>query len=202
MELIHNRCRQHLERTQDRMRQLYNGKRIESPTYNPGDQVWLLRRRQHDSTRPSAKLDYKRIGPLRVLEVVGSTNSAYRLKLPPGDQAHDVFSVVDLEPHKANRIPGREIPPPPPVIIGNQRLDEVEEILDSEIRYKKLRYKIWWTGYPRNEANFQEIKNPDDEVARLIREFHERYPRKPGPHNLAELLAQGERPKRSPRLRR
>lgn len=202
MELIHQRCSNHLERTQDRMMQLYNDKRIESPTYQPGDLVWLLRRRHHDSRRPSAKLDFKRIGPLKILECVGSSKSAYRLKLPAGDQAHDVFSVVDLEPHKANQIPGRIIPPPPPIAIGNEVLHEVEEILDSEIKYGKLRYKVHWTGYPRHEANFQELKNPRAEVLRLIEEFHGRYPEKPGPHNLEVLRAQGQKPKRQSRRRR
>ena len=188
IEAIHEQCRAHLERTQDRMRQMYDKKRIEAPTYQPGDMVWLLRRHYHDNTRPSAKLDYKRIGPLRIIEQVGTSGASYRLRLPAGDRAHPVFSVTDLEPFKATKIPGRVEPPPPPVVVGNRALYEVEEILDSRISYRKLQYKIHWTGYPRHQANFQEIENPDAEVLRLINEFHAKYPDKPSPENLERLL--------------
>lgn len=202
MEYIHRQCILHLQRAQDRMRQYYDRDHIKAPTYTPGDQVWLLRRRQHDSIRPSEKLDYKRIGPLQIIEVVGSSRSAYRLRLPAGDRSHNVFSVVDLEPYRVNTIPGREIPVPPPVVVGDRRYYEVEDILDSRIRYGKLEYKVHWTGWPRHAATFQTMEDPVAGVRRMIERFHANYPEKPGPHNIVELLNEQANPPRRNRRRR
>src|ERR1700680_1256378 len=51
-----------------------------------GDRVWMDARNL-STTRPSKKLDWKRMGPYEVIEVVSPW--AYRLKLPQSLHFHD-----------------------------------------------------------------------------------------------------------------
>ena len=50
---------------------------------------------------------------------------------------HPVFHVSLLEPYKPSTIPGRTRDPPPPIVINDENEWEVEEILDSKLRYRK-----------------------------------------------------------------
>lgn len=56
----------------------YNTRACPSPVYAVGDWVWFTRR-FIPSTRPSPKLDYRRIGPFRISKLAGLT--AARLEL-------------------------------------------------------------------------------------------------------------------------
>ena len=91
-----------------------------APNLVVGQKVWLLRR-HISTTRPSAKLDVRRLGPFPVLEQIGS--SAFRLELPSGMNIHPVFHVSLLEPHVANPFPGRVVQPPPAI-----QVDGVESL--------------------------------------------------------------------------
>ena len=53
--------------------------RLPAPVYNIGDEVWLLRRHIHTS-RPSSKLDFKRLGRFKILRRISS--HTYELDLP------------------------------------------------------------------------------------------------------------------------
>ena len=55
-----------------------NRKRRPAPDFITGQQVWLLRR-NISTTRPSSKLDVRRLGPFPIIEQVGT--SAFRLDL-------------------------------------------------------------------------------------------------------------------------
>ena len=79
-----------------------NRKRRPAPDFTPGQQVWLLRR-NISTTRPSSKLDVRRLGPFPIIERVGT--SAFRLDLPRSMHIHPVFHVSLLELHVANTFP-------------------------------------------------------------------------------------------------
>jgi hypothetical protein len=93
-----------------------------------------LSRRNITTTRPSTKLDYKRLGPFKILEVVGESKMAFTLDLPPGMKIHPVFHASLLDPHHANTIPGRTRPPPPAITVEDALEYKVKEILDSRVR--------------------------------------------------------------------
>ena len=112
-----------------------NRKLRAAPSLQPSDKVWLLRRHVA-STRPSAKLDVRRLGPFPVIGSVGS--SAFRLELPPSIRIHPVFHVALLEPYVENPIPGRDVPQPPPVIVDGDPEWEVASVLDSKFLRGKL----------------------------------------------------------------
>ncbi|SOV09809.1 uncharacterized protein UDID_19474 [Ustilago sp. UG-2017a] len=68
--------------------------------FRPGDRVWLSADNIR-SLRPTKKLDYCRLGPFSVSEIISS--HAYRLQLPPSMKIHNVFHVDHLEPYVDHR---------------------------------------------------------------------------------------------------
>lgn len=79
----------------ERSQEYANKKRRMEPTLKRGDKVYLLRK--HIKTqRPSSKLDFKKLGPYEIEEVVSTVN--YKLRLPKGSKQHPVFHISLLEP--------------------------------------------------------------------------------------------------------
>ena len=103
-----------------------NRRRRPAPNLIPGQKVWLLRR-NISTTRPSSKLDVRRLRPFAVIGQVGT--SAYRLALPPSMHIHPVFHVSLLEPHVANTFPNRVVAPPLPIQVDGLPEFEVASIL-------------------------------------------------------------------------
>src|SRR5262249_3794674 len=83
----------------------FNQSVSDQPSFQVGDTVWLIKK-NIQTTRPSNKLDYKRLGPFRILEKIGTR--AYKLELPPSmGRIHPVFHVSLLEQYVPNEILGR-----------------------------------------------------------------------------------------------
>jgi hypothetical protein len=179
---IHDQAKAELQRAQAKYKETYDARHKETPTFEPGDLVWLSPK-QISTSRPSSKLDVKRLGPFRILEAVGESKLAFRLELPPQMRIHPVFHVSLLEPHRQNRFPGRIQPPPPPVEIEDDVEWEVEEVLDSRIRHRKLEYLVHWLGYGPHERTWEPTEHLPN-AADAIAEFHLRYPNRPAPADL------------------
>ena len=154
-----------------------NRKRRSAPILIPGQNVWLLRRHV-GSTRPSSKLDVRRLGPFPVVGQVGT--SAYRLELPSSIQIHPVFHVSLLEPHNPNTFPGRVVAPPPPVIVDGAPESEVAEVLDSKLLRGKLFYLVNWVGYDESERSWEPAQNLTH-AADVVADYHAAFPDRPAP---------------------
>ena len=142
-----------------------------------GDMVWLLR--WHiPTTRPCKKLDYKKLGPFRIVDKVNPV--AFRLALPSHYRIHNVFHASLLELYHPSSIPGRSIEPPPPVALATGDEYEVETILDSRKSRRNLQYLVLWKGYPISEATWEPARNLLN-APEVVHDFHLRYPHKPAP---------------------
>jgi hypothetical protein len=138
------------------------------------------------TTRPSAKLSNKFLGPFEVIHQPGP--ASFTFKLPPHMRAvHPVFHVSMLQPTTPDVIPGRVQPLPPLVEIDGEDEFEIHAILDSKLdrRFQKcpLRYFIQWAGYAGSPEEFQWIAA--DELAHvpdLLEAFHQANLTKPGPN--------------------
>jgi hypothetical protein len=111
----------------------------EKPMFQVGDRVWLVRCNVK-TTRLYNKLDYQRLSPFLISHQINDV--AFRLDLSQEMCLHPVFHVSLLEPWVLATIPGRVIPPPPPVQLVKGPEYEVEAILDSKIIRNKLYYLL------------------------------------------------------------
>jgi hypothetical protein len=178
-----------LAEAQKKYKEYADAKRIDM-VFEVGDQVWLLSK-NIKTTRPSKKLDYRRLGPFKIIQKIGKV--AYKLDLPSSMKIHNVFHVSLLEPTIKNKFQGRTQEPPPPVDIEGEEEFEVEEILDSRLFRRHGQYRVHWVGYHVSEATWEPwelLKNAPEKV----QEFHDKYPNKPGPWGLASGVRSGEGP--------
>src|ERR1700709_401985 len=98
LEQIHTELRAELEHAQASQSRYYDEKHIPAPDLQRDQLVWLLRR-NIKTTRPSDKLDHRRLGPYRIIRKIGACS--YHLQLPSYlSRLHPVFHVSLLEPYK------------------------------------------------------------------------------------------------------
>lgn len=135
-------------------------------------------------TRPSRKLANKWEGPFEIIEKVGNS---YRLRLPQGSTIYDVFAPELLRKDPNDPLPGQEAAKPPAVTIAGQEEWELQEVLAVKLVRKSLKYQVSWVGHDPDTqwypaSNF--MGSPHK-----LRDFHARYPQKPGPpRNLSEWI--------------
>jgi hypothetical protein len=169
-----------LEKAKESQKKFADRKRMDGPVFEIGDKVWLLRK-NIKTQRPSIKLDHRKLGPYKIVERIGEL--AYRIKFTQPTTLHDVFHVSLLERFKENPFQNRTITPPEPDIIDDQEEFEVQEVLSSRIRNKRLEYKVSWVGYDSSADMWlpaTELNNMTD----AIMEFHRLYPNMPNAQTL------------------
>jgi Chromo (CHRromatin Organisation MOdifier) domain len=156
-----------------RVKYCYDQKRTRAPEYNPGDRVYL-NASDIQTIRLSKKLSHRHLGPFTVERKVG--NGAYRLQLPQSmKRLHPVFNVVKLTPAPPDPIVGqRAPPPPPPEIIDGEEEWVVEEILDSKMMNRKLRYLVKWENFGAEHNSWEPWDNLH--APELVEKFHQRHP--------------------------
>ena len=91
---------------------------------------------------------------------------------------HPVFHVSLLEPWTSSSIPGRVIPPPPPIELADGPEFEVEAILDSKIMRNKSYYLVDRLGYSASDRPWEPAENLSN-ARELVADFHQCYPHKP-----------------------
>jgi hypothetical protein len=158
------------------MQKKYADQRRVPMEFAVGDSVYLSTA-DLNLQRPSKKLSQKRIGPYKILGKVGKV--AYKLDIPKRLRIFDTFHVSKLEKHHEDPFLSRAHPRPPPVIVDNEEVYEVDYLLDSRIHRRKLQYLVKWTGYPEADSTWEHLSN-EDNCHEAIRQFHELYPSKPG----------------------
>jgi hypothetical protein len=98
-----------------------------------------------------------------------------QLRLPASmKRIHPVFNVVKLLPAPPDPITGRHFPPPPPEIIDGEEEWVVEEILDSKMMNRKLRYLVKWKDFGMEHNSWEPwdfVNTPE-----LVADFHRKHP--------------------------
>ena len=175
---VHAELRSTLEQAQKAYKRNYDRKAQPAPPFKLGDLVWL-NRKNITTTRPSQKFDTKRLGPFKIIRIVGDSKTAFELELPSQWRIHPVFHVSLLDPYRSNSIEGRrQVTPPPPEVVDGELEYEVSEVLDSKIVRGRLLYLVDWKGYSPEERTWEpaaNITHSDEAVAT----YHSRYPNRP-----------------------
>ena len=89
------RLREMLAKNRVKMIRQTANKRMLQLAYKVGDLV-MVDSRNMKSKRPSKKLDHKKIGPFKIIKLVGKR--ACRVQLPGQVKVHHTFHVSMLEP--------------------------------------------------------------------------------------------------------
>ena len=119
--------------------------------------MWLVTK-NIKTTRPSVKLDFKKIGPFPIVKKIST--HAYRLQLYESMGIHDVFHVSLLEPYGTDPLPGQVNPPAMPVFtddLGDAHW-EVREVVAVKPRGPLL-YKVLWMNC--NDEDFSWLSLED-----------------------------------------
>jgi len=103
---------------------------------------------------------------------------------------HPVFHVSQLETSHQSSIPNRVQSLPPPIEVDREVEYEVEEILDSKIDCRRchcqLLYLVCLAGYAgTDEETLWLLATELDHASELVKDFHHKYPGKPGLHKSA-----------------
>jgi Chromo (CHRromatin Organisation MOdifier) domain len=177
MQKINDMLTSQIVAAQDQQARYYDRKH-EPMTFSVGDKVWLMAK-NIKTRRPNKKLDHQRLGPFTIIMKRGL--QSYRLDLPEAYKIHPVFHVSLLERYITNTIPGRVLPPPPPVEVDGDEEYEAEAILDSRKFRGQLQYLVKWSGYDDPNENTWEPAKHLLNAPLLLGEFHRAHPDKPGP---------------------
>jgi len=161
---LHKELRERLAMANRQMKQQYD-KHHRDVQFKKGEQV-LLANRWLKSLRPKRKLDYKYRGPFKVLKRIGA--NAYRIRLPKGSRAHNVFHVSMLEKYypPSDRERQNEIVPDD-WTIDEETVWEVDRIEGQELGKDGIwLYKVIWKGYPESEATLEPAVNINEAAMR------------------------------------
>lgn len=157
----------------------YNKHTSPSPSFQKGDLVWLTRR-FIPSSRPSSKLDFRRIGPFRVIHMVG-TNAA-RLELGSSfARLHPVFNVSLLTPYADPTLIGRPSSTSPSPFVDTSSTpihgwQAVTAILDFRTRGKKHpEYLLQWLHGSPSDDTWVPLSDISQTLDPYLWEFHKRY---------------------------
>ena len=93
--------------------------------FKQGQKVWLDTR--HMKMSYHKKMTLKREGPFEIEEVMGPVT--YWLKLPQEWKVHNVFHAMLLKPYTETETYGENYTRPPPELLEEQEVYEVETIV-------------------------------------------------------------------------
>ena len=153
-----------------------NRHRSDAPAYAVGDQVWL----STDNLclpRASRKLSEQWLGPYSITKLVGT--NAVELRLPHSMRIHPVVNVSRVKPYREH-LPGQPVTAPGPSNVTEDREEEyeVEHIVDSCYKGRRLEYLVHWKGWSDSDRTWEPVFNLGN-AADAVRDFHAAHPAAP-----------------------
>ena len=96
------------------------------------------------------------------------------------ERKHPVFHVDKLYPFRGNPVNGLLPEEPAPIELEDEDEPEyeVEEILNSQIRWRRLEYRVRWKGYDKSHDTWEPAANLKN-AGRKVAAFHKKYPKAP-----------------------
>lgn len=174
MESLVKFCNEQITLAQAYQSTYANEKRLPAPRYQVGDTVYLSLKNIALS-RPSKKLDHLCAGPWRIIAM--KTPLVAKLDLPFQLKVDNNFHVSLLRPaYVGYPSQHQENPQPLEITPSGHEVHEVEAILDSRIRRKKVQYLVRWTG--TNDTTWEPYEHLDNCRESLL-DFHKTYPDAP-----------------------
>lgn len=174
-----------LDITATKMEELYSHQTI--PVFQEGDMVFLdaknlkekIQTRDEPTRLMTKKLRKKRVGPFKILKKIGDLN--YQLELPQSmmeKNVHNVFHITLLTKAPQSTMPGQKPPKPLPIIVDSEEEMEVQEILDSRLKNRKLQYLVRWKDMDPSEDSWEPLEHLKN-APEMVKEFHARHPEAP-----------------------
>ena len=153
-----------------------NRHRSDALAYTVGDQVWL----STDNLRlpcASRKLSERWLSPYPITKLVGT--NAVELRLPRSMRIHPVVNISRVKPYR-ERLPGQPVTAPGPSTVTEDREEEyeVESIIDSRYKGKRLEYLVHWKGWSETDRTWEPVANLGN-ATDAVRDFHAAHPAAP-----------------------
>ena len=161
--------RKNLEKAKEWMKLNANKHYLAVPDYTIGQQVWLAMENLQ-LTHASCKLTERWLGPYTVIGLAGP--NAVKLKLPRSLQIHPIVNVSQIKPY-LGPMEGQTLYQPGLVHVTEDRDNEweVDHIIDSHLKNKKLKYLIHWKGYDDSDHTWEPKSNLGN-AKDAIHDFH------------------------------
>ncbi|XP_020567032.1 uncharacterized protein LOC110016957 [Oryzias latipes] len=137
---VWRQARAALLRTKESNCQIANRHRMVSPSYQPGQQVWLSSK-NIPLQATSRKLVPRYIGPYIIQQVINPT--CVRLKLPAALKVHPSFHVSQVKPVRQSSLCPPSASPPPSRLIDGALAFTVSRVLNVR---RRGQYLVDWEG--------------------------------------------------------
>ena len=173
LKALHQTIKRDIEFLNVRMAMYYDRRHEPSPDLKKGDLVYLLTRNLK-TTRPNKKLDYKKLGPFKILRRIHELS--YKLELPVtrkrGRKQHDIFHISLLEPAPKGLRVNRSTHDIS--IVPEEELEDDQFIVERILDHRhdddgNLFYHIKWQDYGDEDNTWEPENNILDKD--LIEEY-------------------------------
>ena len=140
----------------------------------------------------SRKLSERWLGPYSITKLVGT--NAVELCLPHSMRIHPVMNISHVKLYH-DHLPGQPVSTPGPSNVMEDRKEEyeVEFIVDSWYKGKRLEYLIHWQGWSETDRTWEPLSNLGN-AADVVCDFHASHPSMPhhlrgiSPFNFLQLF--------------
>ena len=172
MEGILESIRKNLEKAKEQMKLNADKYHLAAVTYKIDQQVWLATENLW-LTHTSQKLSERWLGPYTIIGLAGP--NAVKLKLSRSLQIHPIVNISQIKPYHGS-MEGQTPYWLGPVHVTEDRDNkwEVDHIVDSCLKNKKLKPLIHWKGYDNSDHTWKpksNLRNAKD----AIHGFHDSY---------------------------
>ena len=183
LSFIRDELKAELQHAQDIAKSKYDVHRSSPPSFAAGDLVMLLRRNLR-TTRPTQKLDFRKLGPFKVIKKLSA--NVYQLDLPPSmSRLHPVFNINLLEPYiSPSSFPGRNDSSSSPIPIVDDSSSPgipISAVLDVRRIGRRFDYLVDFEGALPTERAWIPISDIPATYNEILERFHRRHPSLPRP---------------------